>query len=70
VTNCAYHVRKDTRNMICMHCSTAQNAAQYCQNCHIRLARYYCDKVCLFIMFLTLVSSVGRFADKVYIPLQ
>lgn len=36
--------RKDTRNMICMHCATPQKAAQYCQNCHIRLARYYCDK--------------------------
>jgi hypothetical protein len=31
--------------MICMHCSTAQKAGQYCQNCHIRLAKYYCDKV-------------------------
>ena len=40
----SYPIRKDTRNMICMHCATAQSAAQYCQNCHIRLARYYCDK--------------------------
>ena len=31
--------------MLCMHCSTAQKAAQNCQNCHVRLARYYCDKV-------------------------
>lgn len=37
--------RKDTRNMLCMHCSTPQPAAQYCQNCQIRLARYYCEKV-------------------------
>jgi len=27
-----------------MHCETPQKAAQYCENCHIRLARYYCDK--------------------------
>ena len=31
--------------MLCMHCSTAQKAAQNCQNCHVRLAKYYCDKV-------------------------
>lgn len=37
--------RTDTRNMICMHCSTAQKAGQYCVNCHTRLAKYYCDKV-------------------------
>ena len=42
----AYNIcRKDTRNMLCMHCSTPQKVAQYCQNCQIRLARYYCDKV-------------------------
>lgn len=37
--------RRDTRNMICMYCSTPQKAAQYCHNCHTRLARYYCEKV-------------------------
>src|SRR5271154_3820405 len=25
-------IRKDTRNMICMYCSTPQKAGQYCQN--------------------------------------
>ncbi|KAK9470295.1 zinc-ribbon-domain-containing protein [Dipodascopsis tothii] len=37
-------IRMDTKNMLCMHCLTAQPAAQNCMNCDLRLARYYCDK--------------------------
>jgi len=53
-----------------MHCSTAQKAAQCCQNCHIRLAKYYCDKVRdTFLLRWCLVPSMGRFSYKVYLSL-
>lgn len=35
-------VRKDTRNMLCMYCGTAQSAAQDCMSCHKSMATYYC----------------------------
>jgi hypothetical protein len=44
--------------MICMHCSTAQPAAQDCQNCYARLAKYYCDKVAVCCISLSYFSSV------------
>ncbi|KAH8150507.1 uncharacterized protein LAJ45_05202 [Morchella importuna] len=37
-------IRKETKNMLCMHCGTAQPVGQDCKNCGIRSARYYCDK--------------------------
>ncbi|ANB15599.1 Zinc finger protein 420 [Sugiyamaella lignohabitans] len=36
-------IRRDTRNMVCMYCKTAQPAAQECRTCHEIMARYYCD---------------------------
>ena len=35
-------VRKDTENMLCMLCGTAQPAGGYCKNCNEQMARYYC----------------------------
>jgi len=36
-------IRKDTRNMLCMFCGTAQKAGQVCVSCEAPAARYYCD---------------------------
>ncbi|KAG5455553.1 MAG: hypothetical protein BJ554DRAFT_4997 [Olpidium bornovanus] len=38
--------RNQTKNMLCMYCSTTQPAAQYCKNerCRMRLGRYYCNE--------------------------
>lgn len=36
-------VRKETRNMLCMFCGTAQRASQICVSCETPAARYYCD---------------------------
>lgn len=36
-------VRKETRNMLCMLCGTAQRASQTCVSCEAMAARYYCD---------------------------
>jgi uncharacterized CHY-type Zn-finger protein len=35
--------RKRTQNMLCMACGTPQRAAEYCTNCQIESACYYCD---------------------------
>jgi uncharacterized CHY-type Zn-finger protein len=35
--------RKRTQNMLCMACGTPQRAADYCSNCHMESACYYCD---------------------------
>lgn len=35
-------IRKDTRNMLCMYCGTAQSAAKDCKSCHKSMASYYC----------------------------
>lgn len=40
-------IRRDTKNMLCMHCGKAQSAQQSCRFCGERTARYYCDKVSL-----------------------
>ncbi|KAJ6264318.1 hypothetical protein Dda_0463 [Drechslerella dactyloides] len=37
-------IRKDTKNMLCMYCGTAQPAAQTCRQCVRYAAIYYCDK--------------------------
>jgi uncharacterized CHY-type Zn-finger protein len=39
-------VRKETKNMLCMHCGRPQPAQQDCRFCGVRSAKYYCDKVC------------------------
>ncbi|GAP88994.1 putative CHY zinc finger [Rosellinia necatrix] len=36
-------IRKETRNMLCMVCGTAQRAGQTCVSCETLAARYYCD---------------------------
>ncbi|KAI8631022.1 zf-CHY-domain-containing protein [Xylariaceae sp. FL1651] len=36
-------IRKETRNMLCMFCGTAQKASQACVACEAPAARYYCD---------------------------
>ncbi|GAW13202.1 hypothetical protein ANO14919_025820 [Xylariales sp. No.14919] len=36
-------IRKETRNMLCMFCGTAQRASQACVSCEALAARYYCD---------------------------
>ncbi|KAI0432867.1 hypothetical protein F5Y09DRAFT_119783 [Xylaria sp. FL1042] len=36
-------IRKETRNMLCMLCGTAQKAGQACVSCEALAARYYCD---------------------------
>ncbi|KAI1275759.1 hypothetical protein F5Y07DRAFT_164303 [Xylaria sp. FL0933] len=36
-------IRKETRNMLCMLCGTAQKASQACVSCEALAARYYCD---------------------------
>ncbi|KAI1173181.1 hypothetical protein F4777DRAFT_581189 [Nemania sp. FL0916] len=36
-------IRKETRNMLCMFCGTAQRASQACVSCEAPAARYYCD---------------------------
>jgi uncharacterized CHY-type Zn-finger protein len=36
-------IRKETRNMLCMFCGTAQMAGQTCVSCEAPAARYYCD---------------------------
>ncbi|KAI0556229.1 hypothetical protein F4679DRAFT_569770 [Xylaria curta] len=36
-------IRKETRNMLCMFCGTAQRASQTCVSCEAPTARYYCD---------------------------
>lgn len=35
--------RRETKNMLCMICGTAQRAAEICTNCTGRAANYYCD---------------------------
>lgn len=35
--------RKKTENMLCMSCGTPQKAAEYCMQCGIQAACYYCD---------------------------
>lgn len=35
--------RKKTQNMLCMACGTPQKAAEYCNDCGIQAACYYCD---------------------------
>ncbi|KAI0518239.1 hypothetical protein F5B22DRAFT_645004 [Xylaria bambusicola] len=36
-------IRKETQNMLCMLCGTAQKASQTCISCEALAARYYCD---------------------------
>lgn len=36
-------IRKDTKNMLCMFCGTAQRAGEACISCGVSAARYYCD---------------------------
>ncbi|KAI1269897.1 hypothetical protein F5Y18DRAFT_371910 [Xylariaceae sp. FL1019] len=36
-------IPKETKNMLCMFCGTAQKAGQTCVNCEAFAARYYCD---------------------------
>ncbi|KAI1366124.1 hypothetical protein F5Y08DRAFT_156325 [Xylaria arbuscula] len=36
-------IRKETRNMLCMLCGTAQKASQTCVSCEAQASRYYCD---------------------------
>ncbi|KAI0181322.1 zf-CHY-domain-containing protein [Hypoxylon sp. FL1284] len=36
-------IRKDTRNMLCMFCGTAQRAGEACVSCGASAARYYCS---------------------------
>ncbi|GJJ74398.1 RING finger and CHY zinc finger domain-containing protein 1 [Entomortierella parvispora] len=36
-------IRSETKQMLCMHCKTIQDAAQTCYSCKARLAVYYCD---------------------------
>ncbi|OTB16313.1 hypothetical protein K445DRAFT_317278 [Daldinia sp. EC12] len=36
-------IRKDTKNMLCMYCGTAQRASDVCMSCGISAARYYCN---------------------------
>ncbi|KAK5631254.1 hypothetical protein RRF57_006968 [Xylaria bambusicola] len=36
-------IRKETRNMLCMLCGTAQKASQTCISCEALASRYYCD---------------------------
>ena len=43
-------IRRETKNMLCMHCGKAQPAQQECRHCGAKSARYYCDKVCGFLM--------------------
>jgi uncharacterized CHY-type Zn-finger protein len=35
--------RKRTQNMLCMACGTPQKAGDYCSNCQMEAACYYCD---------------------------
>ncbi|PUU79720.1 hypothetical protein B9Z19DRAFT_1080893 [Tuber borchii] len=44
-------IRRETKNMLCMHCGRAQPAQQDCRHCGVRSSRYYCDKVCIFFLF-------------------
>ncbi|KAI5813391.1 zinc-ribbon-domain-containing protein, partial [Pyronema omphalodes] len=37
-------IRRETKNMLCMHCGKPQPAKQDCGNCGVRSAKYYCDK--------------------------
>lgn len=43
-------VRRETKNMLCMHCGRAQPVGQDCRHCGIRSAKYYCDKVCILVV--------------------
>ncbi|KAI0378324.1 zf-CHY-domain-containing protein [Hypomontagnella monticulosa] len=36
-------IRKDTKNMLCMFCGTAQRASDVCVSCGASAARYYCN---------------------------
>jgi len=36
-------IRRETNNMLCMHCGKAQPAQQDCRHCGVKGARYYCD---------------------------
>ncbi|KAI2468273.1 zf-CHY-domain-containing protein [Annulohypoxylon bovei var. microspora] len=36
-------IRKDTKNMLCMFCGTAQRAGDACVSCGASAARYYCS---------------------------
>jgi uncharacterized CHY-type Zn-finger protein len=35
--------RSRTQHMLCMACGTPQKAAEYCKNCDLETACYYCD---------------------------
>lgn len=35
--------RKETKNMLCMLCGTAQSAGDNCKGCGVRAANYYCN---------------------------
>lgn len=35
--------RNATQLMLCMHCSTVQPPAKSCAECHVELAKYYCE---------------------------
>ncbi|BFZ57432.1 hypothetical protein PYCC9005_004484 [Savitreella phatthalungensis] len=37
-------VRQETKNMLCMYCSTVQPAAQHCRSCTRKMASYFCAK--------------------------
>lgn len=45
-------IRRETKNMLCMHCGRAQPVGQDCRYCGVRSARYYCDKVCTLAVVL------------------
>ncbi|KAL2430603.1 putative RING finger protein C2F3.16 [Exophiala dermatitidis] len=34
--------RRETKNMLCMLCNTPQPVGQFCKNCHVQAACYYC----------------------------
>jgi len=36
-------IRKDTKNMLCMYCGTAQKAGEVCTSCGVNASRYYCS---------------------------
>ncbi|KAH7040724.1 zinc-ribbon-domain-containing protein [Microdochium trichocladiopsis] len=36
-------IRKETKNMLCMYCGTAQKAGEVCVACGVSAARYYCS---------------------------
>lgn len=44
-------IRRETKNMLCMHCGKAQPAQQDCRHCGVKSAKYYCDKVIKWYSF-------------------